>query len=281
MPRPAGVKKWVGRIMPVYGLAAGLLAALAAFGQSAPAVAQQSCSIELVLALDVSGSVTWPEYRLQRAGVAAAFRDRDVTDLIEALPGGVSVIVTQWSDQRNQNNPTRWHHLTSREDALVFAGKVGLMRRGRVGDKTAIGNALLHAELMHRGNPRRCDKRVIDISGDGRANEGISTELIADRLEIDRVTINALVIVEDDRTLLRYFRQRIIRGPGAFAIMADGWEDYRRAFRRKLLRELAPGLVRAPYRERERFAELQDSMVEMGLSIRLRHTAKALSSAYD
>lgn len=261
--------------------AIALLAGIGAVWQPNAADAQQSCSIELVLALDVSGSVTWPEYRLQRAGVAAAFRDRDVTDLIEALPGGLSVIVTQWSDQRNQNNPTTWHHLTTRQDALIFSGKVGLMRRGRVGDKTAIGNALLHAEFMHRNNPRNCEKRVIDVSGDGRANEGLAIGLIADRLEIDQVTINALVIVEDDKTLLRYFSRRIIRGPGAFAMAADGWDDYARAFRRKLLRELAPGLVRRRQPSVRDHAALHGLTDRFDWRVRLRPVFNTLSFPHE
>lgn len=205
--------------------------------------AQPDCAIELVLALDVSGSVTWPEYRLQRSGVAAALRDEEVTSLIELLPGGISVIVTQWSDHTNQNNPVAWHRLRDRADALALAAKVDSMKRGRIGDKTAIGNALLHADFMHVNNPVACGKRVIDISGDGKANAGIATGLIADKLAAEQVTINALVILEDDRSLLRYFRQRIIRGPGAFAVAAEGWQDYARALKRKLLRELAPGLA--------------------------------------
>jgi hypothetical protein len=41
-----------------------------------------------------------------------------------------------------------------------------------------------------------------------------------------------------DEDLMSYFRSVVIRGPGAFAEPADGFEDYARAMKKKLLREI-------------------------------------------
>jgi hypothetical protein len=54
---------------------------------SAPLAARQ-VDIELVLAVDVSGSVDAGEQELQRMGLVAAFRDPAVIEAIKALPGG-------------------------------------------------------------------------------------------------------------------------------------------------------------------------------------------------
>ena len=55
---------------------------LSCFFSPTPAEAGQRVSIELVLAVDVSLSVNDIEYALQMRGIAAAFRDKDVLDLI-------------------------------------------------------------------------------------------------------------------------------------------------------------------------------------------------------
>ena len=61
--------------------------------------------------------------------------------------------------------------------------------------------------------------------------------------------INALVIVlrRDEARIVgtetgelpAYFQANVIQGPDAFVEVADGFEDYARAMKRKLLRELA------------------------------------------
>ena len=52
------------------------------------------------------------------------------------------------------------------------------------------------------------------------------------------MTVNGLVIGANVVTLGRYYQQFVIQGPGAFVEAADDYEDFERAMRRKLLREL-------------------------------------------
>lgn len=65
----------------------------------------------------------------------------------------------------------------------------------------------------------------------------------------DGITVNGLVIrVIDlgvDTGVLPYYKSQVIRGPGAFTEVADRFEDYERAMRRKLERELAPAMIGA------------------------------------
>ena len=52
------------------------------------------------------------------------------------------------------------------------------------------------------------------------------------------VTVNGLAIVTDDPNLTGYYERRVIRGPGSFVITANGYEDFARAIKLKLLREI-------------------------------------------
>jgi hypothetical protein len=52
------------------------------------------------------------------------------------------------------------------------------------------------------------------------------------------VTVNGLVVGATAVTLARYYRQFVIQGPGAFVEVAEDYEDFEQAMRRKLLREL-------------------------------------------
>lgn len=62
----------------------------------------RSCELALALALDVSGGVDADEHRLQRQGLAAALLDPDVVTAVSAQPGGIAIMVYEWSDSRQQ-----------------------------------------------------------------------------------------------------------------------------------------------------------------------------------
>jgi hypothetical protein len=69
------------------------------------------------------------------------------------------------------------------------------------------------------------------------------------------VTVNGLVIngadFEAETGLIGFYKGHVIRGPGAFVEVAQGFEDYERAMRRKLERELSPPVLgAAPSRRR-------------------------------
>ena len=78
----------------------------------------------------------------------------------------------------------------------------------------------------------------IDGEQRGRNNNGVKLRPVRDRIVADGVTINGLVILNEDQTLDRYFESDVIGGPGAFIVRADDYDDYLEAIRRKLLREI-------------------------------------------
>ncbi|MEM7271058.1 MAG: DUF1194 domain-containing protein [Pseudomonadota bacterium] len=199
--------------------------------------------MELILAMDVSRSVMNAEYDLQMQGLAQAFRDDEVIDLIRFTEGGVMATVTQWSGVGDQEQTSPWRLLDSRDDALAFADEIERQRRLYFGAFTATGDALSHAREVSRTNPITCRRKVIDVSGDGASNRGSAPRAVADALIEEGYTINALAILGAKPNPLDFYMSEVIGGPFAFAEAADGFEDYPAAIRRKLLRELAPGMA--------------------------------------
>jgi len=213
---------------------AGILAAALAL---APLPAA-GCALELVLAVDVSGSIDDEEFALQIGGLSDAFRTPALIRAVERLEGGVLVTLTQWSGGSRQAQLTGWHRL---EDGAAMAGfaeaVIGAGRHWR-NFATAIGEALEHAATVSGSAPATCRRRVIDVSGDGVSNEGRSPGPIAARLAGAGYTVNALVIRGARPDPVPHYEREVIAGPGAFVEIAESFEDYPRAILKKLLREI-------------------------------------------
>ena len=102
-----------------------IIAALMAPLLPSPTSAQEAkCDIELVLAMDVSRSVSTREYALQIGGLAQALSNPEVMDAISFLPGGVMATVMIWGDAGQQKQTTPWTHLTGPENIIPFAREV-------------------------------------------------------------------------------------------------------------------------------------------------------------
>lgn len=205
---------------------------------------RQPCALALALAIDVSGSVDQSEYGLQMSGLAAALRSEEVASALAAVGGGkVYVSAMHWSGTGQQAEIAPWTMFDSRESVLQFADQ--LESRPRSFDKfsTAIGEALVFADAQFAKLNVRCRRQVIDVSGDGRSNEGWSPNLIRDHVVSRGVTINALAILANDKQLKGYFQRYIIGGAGSFVMSADRFVDYPEAIKRKLVREILPPLA--------------------------------------
>lgn len=220
-------------------------ASLALLACSPAAVAAETVDIQLVLAVDRSISVDGTELALQRRGLAAAFRDPGVIEAIRANGRGVAVSVVLWGGAGEQETVVGWARLTSAETATRFADAIdtALQRAAPWRGKTALGDALRFALHSLADSPYAGALQKIDVSGDGRANEGIKPEPVRDAAVLAGVTVNGLAIVNDDPYLDAYYRAHVVGGPGAFVMVADDYQDFVEAIRRKLLRELTPAPV--------------------------------------
>ncbi|OQA73974.1 MAG: hypothetical protein BWY32_03725 [bacterium ADurb.Bin243] len=220
------------------GIGLGLGLALAV----APAAALQ-CRIALALALDVSSSVDAGEYALQSGGLAAALRDPDVAAAFLAVPGmSVDLAIYEWSGRRQQAIAVPWTEIASADDLFDVAAALEARPRAFSRHATAIGEAMLFgaAMLADRGD---CPERIIDVSGDGETNDGVSPLTAQAHPALEDVTVNGLVIGITRRILARHYEAFVIHGPGAFVEMADDHADFSRAMRRKLIREVRPKIM--------------------------------------
>jgi hypothetical protein len=196
----------------------------------------------LVLAVDVSGSVDAERYALQMAGIAAAFEDRAVQEAILAGPrGSLLITLVQWSDKAQISVP--WTLITTAEDARDFARKVRAAPR-RADQFTCMSQMMRFvADKVLPRMPRRADRTVIDVSGDGHDNCNPATpvDAVRDELVVEKVTINGLPILEGDEaaTLQQWYGGHVIGGTGAFLLPASGFSDFARAMRQKFITEIS------------------------------------------
>ncbi|TDK41419.1 DUF1194 domain-containing protein [Antarcticimicrobium luteum] len=226
---------------------AAALALTLAAGLPAPLAAAE-CRLALVLALDVSSSVSAAEDALQRGGLAAALIAPEVEQAVFAAPLPVAIAAYEWSGREKQTLLADWRLIRSRADLLELAETIGRSERGQTEFPTALGYALGYgASLLARGPA--CLYRTLDMAGDGENNEGFPPAAAYAEFPFADVTVNGLVVnAPDDGAeidLIAYYRDTVLHGPGAFLEVAHGFEDYQRAMRRKLLRELAPRVVGA------------------------------------
>ena len=206
------------------------------------APAARACEVALVIALDVSRSVDKYEYVLMRNGIGHAFLDDEVTGLIGWMPGGMMVTVTQWGGTGQQRQPIPWRHLSSRESVVAFVEDLVTIDRGFWMADTSVSEALLHAEHILQDTSLICRRQVIDVSGDGVSNAGPKVRPISITVGGKGITINGLVVDGARPDPVAYFLSEVIRGPLSFVEIAESYDDYARAMKRKLMRELAPNL---------------------------------------
>lgn len=214
------------------------LAALGLLALPLAGAAQAECRLALALGLDISSSVDPAEDRLQRQGLAAALTAPEIVEALLSVPGqDVALAVFEWSGRYQQDMTLDWRLLQSRADILAAARAIAGSKRRYAEFPTAIGFALGYAAGVFRAAPP-CQYLTLDMSGDGRNNEGFSPVLAYRNFPLDEVTVNGLVIGGSEDDLAGYYAREVIKGPGAFVEEARNFEDFERAMRRKLLREL-------------------------------------------
>ena len=221
--------------------AKGLLAATLCLGLTAASTAAQSpipVDLELVLAIDASGSVSAEEFQLQISGFASAFRDAEVIAAIGAVGvGGIAVSEMQWASPSNQVVAVDWTLIRNGQDALAFADK--MERTGRImHGETAIRQAMTFSRFLIDTNIYLGCRRVIDVSGDGPTNYGISPAATRDELVEQGYIINGLAIENEFPDLETYYRDHVIGGAGSFVVAASDYGDFARAIKVKLIREI-------------------------------------------
>lgn len=228
---------------------AGLvLAAASVVPQTAAA---EVVDVELILAVDVSLSMSPRELALQRDGYVAALTSEPVINAIrDGVHGKIAIAYVEWAGSTMQQVVVPWTIIGSLEDAEGVAAQLSVHPPNSA-RRTSISSALSFAADMFAESPHRGMKRVIDVSGDGPNNQGELVLPARDALTERGITINGLPLmtgggyssVYDITDLDLYYRDCVIGGPGAFMIPVNDWSQFPEAVRRKLVLELAGGPV--------------------------------------
>jgi Protein of unknown function (DUF1194) len=205
-----------------------------------PAQAQTNVDLQLVLAVDTSGSVNQTRFELQRRGYAAAFRHPRVLDAIRSgSTGSIAVTMVQWTGPMLQVHALPWTLLKDRATTNAFAEAIEETPRQLFSGGTSISGAIDYAMRLFPGSGFKGFKRVIDVSGDGSNNRGRSVTEARDEAVAAGVVINGLPILALEPYLDRYYFQQVIGGPGSFMIPAETYEVFADAVLRKLVLEIA------------------------------------------
>jgi hypothetical protein len=230
--------------------AGAIILALAASAHAA----EPNVDVELVLAVDVSGSVDPFEARQQRDGYVAALTNAEV---IAAIKGGalgkVAVMYLEWAGMEYQRVVVPWTVIDGEESARQFVA--ALEETPPLPSYwTGIGAAIQRGIAEIEGNAFEGQRKVIDISGDGMSNNGFPVQLARDQAVAKGITVNGLPILNDrpnpfgqmtprDQNLDAYYEQNVIGGSDAFIVPAEGFEAFKQAILSKLIREIASPLA--------------------------------------
>lgn len=207
--------------------------------------AQQPVDLQLVLAIDTSTSVDNAEFALQRQGLAAAFRYPDVIHAIVGLgESGMAVTLVQWAGVGAQMTSIDWMFVNGQATAAALSRRIGTSTRQTRGF-TDIAGAIRFSAGLFRSSPFSGRRLVIDVSGDGTSSAE-NPAAARDRAVASGITINGLVIYNQEYDLgelasidlRQHFANHVIGGPGAFLMVADDFDDFARAIRKKLVREI-------------------------------------------
>ncbi len=232
------------RLLPVAFAAFIPVAAVSA----AAAESLEPVDLELILAIDVSGSIDDEEALLQREGYINAFRH---PDLVRAIQGGmlqrIAVSYYEWAGFGHIRSIVDWTVVKDRETAFAFADSL-TRNPPLTARRTAISAAIEFAVPYFERNRFDGTRRVVDISGDGPNNWGTPVRVARDKALAAGITINGLPIMNGREgpsgwpqlpDLDLYYRDCVIGGPGAFIVVANSFEDFGTAIRRKLILEIA------------------------------------------
>ena len=228
--------RWITALL----MAAGLVAALPG------AQAREPVDVALVLAVDVSRSMSPRELGIQREGYAAALNHPDVVRAIaQGAYGRIAVTMFEWAGDGSIREVFDWTLVETAADAdqvsaLVLASMPLAQRR------TSISGAIKHAVKRLDEAPFDGFRRVIDISGDGPNNHGGPVLRAREEALASRIVINGLPLMTSDGPgggfnigdLDAYYSECVIGGPGSFLVPVKSWDQFPEAIRRKLILEI-------------------------------------------
>ncbi len=231
---------------------AAVLACLLCVTSSRGAEPPTEVDVALVLAVDVSLSMTADEQFIQRSGYVEAFRSAVVHQAVrQGLLGRIAVTYVEWAGVGNQRVVVPWTLIAGREEALAFADLLS-QSPPRRSTWTSIASAIDFSVGLFANAGLEPLRRVIDVSGDGPNNQGRPVTRARDDAVAQGIVINGLPLMLrepsgpwDIKDLDLYYRDCVIGGNGSFMVPVREREQFADAIRTKIVREVA-GLPEPP-----------------------------------
>lgn len=208
----------------------------------APTPAGAACRLALALGVDVSRSVDARDYAIQKEGLIAALADPLIVAAFLDPEDRVAFAVYEWSGQAHQDVIVDWTIVQAPADLERIRAAIADHVRGQDFLPTGLGAAIAFGRDLIRQAPD-CMAATLDISGDGRSNDGRMPEEVYAAEDFGEILVNGLPIGGHEADIAIYYRTRVIRGRGAFVEIARTQDDFPRAIRRKLEKELTEQLI--------------------------------------
>ncbi|BAV50868.1 hypothetical protein MesoLj113a_65610 [Mesorhizobium sp. 113-1-2] len=256
--------KWVLRLTGACLLTLFFAIASPAHSTHRPTADLAAVDLQLILAVDVSPSMSKVEQKVQRDGYVGAFRHADIARALKSGERGrIAVLYLEWAGPNQQTVVMPWTIVESLDDALILADRLAALPLTE-GRGTSISGALSAANALFAKSGLRSPRRVIDLSGDGPNNAGLPLQLVHDALITGGVTVNGLAISLRAADTLDsfgphfielYYESCVIGGSDAFVVTVENTAGFANAIRKKLVNEIAglPAFVQpATYRSRSR-----------------------------
>lgn len=214
---------------------------------------------ELILLVDVSGSVTSGQFSSLMGSYARAITSSSVVDAIQSGDfGKIAATLVFWGGETDQMVAVPWMEISNQDQAAQFASLLLSATRPFEG-KTALGSALNYAtplfgdETGGKDNGFSSLMQIIDVSGDGvdnstppRGDRAANVRAARDHALASGVDmINGLPIGDTNGSLVAYYRQNVIGGSAgdteAFTEEAKDYVVLEKALVSKLTREITAG----------------------------------------
>lgn len=219
---------------------------LAALAPASTLAAEMKVDVALVLAVDVSRSMSPEELQIQRKGYAAAISSPEVVQAINlGAHGRIALMMFEWANDTHARLIVDWSLIETQSDADTFSEKV--LEDSSYGQRrTSISGAIQRAASLLADVPYDAGRHVIDISGDGPNNHGAPVTSARDAAVESGIVINGLPLMTRGGVGFQfnipdldvYYRRCVIGGPTSFVIPVTDWEQFPDAVRRKLILEI-------------------------------------------
>ncbi|MEL6461829.1 MAG: DUF1194 domain-containing protein, partial [Cyanobacteria bacterium J06621_15] len=203
---------------------------------------------ELSLLVDISESIDKTEYKTQIEGYIAAFNNENLFNkyISEGLEGQVAVNLVVWAGEDQIQQVVDWTLIDSVETSKAFATAISNALLPESGGSrpfdgaTAPGDAINFAVPLFSTNAYDGRRWKIDLSADGKWNDGINPATARDNALTAGVDAINAIVVSDDNSVVDFYRDNVIKGSGAFVSQTNDFTGFEQGIYQKLTTELTP-----------------------------------------